>query len=167
MPEDASNHKDVFAHFGRATYYAQCFEMELKNIFMLSVHAGNRALSFELLEQCESILDKQTLGMLLRDIRKLASFDDGCVSALETALSNRNRMMHGFFGRHATDLLSHRGRESTIDELQGYTRTFQIADTVSKSVSMALCKILGIGEEQIQAEFQKLKDDADNNDRNA
>ena len=78
MSNPSENHKDVFAHFGLAAYHAQCYEMELKNIFLLLIRANNRSLSIPLLEQCEAVLDKQTLGTLIREIREVVSFDDGC-----------------------------------------------------------------------------------------
>lgn len=160
MTDENENHKDVFAHFGLAAYYAQCFEMEIKNIFMLSVRANHRTLPPDFFDQCGATLDKQTLGTLVRDIRKVVSFDDGCALALDTALSNRNRLMHGFYERHASDMLSHRGRETAIAELETYTESFKIADTVGRSVSGVLCKVLGISEQFLQAELEKMKQQA-------
>lgn len=125
MSNPSENHKDIFAHFGLAAYHAQCFETELKNIFLLLIRANNRSLSIPLLEQCEAVLDKQTLGTLIRDIRKVVSFDDGCVTAIEAALTNRNRLMHGFYERHATDFLLHTGRETMIRELESYGGSFE------------------------------------------
>lgn len=164
MSEPSDNHKDVFGHFGLAAYHAQCFEMELKNIFLLLLRANNRSLSTTLLEQCEAVLDKQTLGTLIRDIRKVVSFDDGCVAAIESALANRNRLMHGFYERHATDLLSHSGRETTIRELETYSESFETADVVARSVSGAIGKSLGITDEFLQSELERMKKEAFHND---
>jgi hypothetical protein len=160
MTEENDNHKDVFAHFGLAAYYAQCFEMEIKNIFMLSIRANHRTLPPDFFEQCEAALDQQTLGTLVRDIRKVVSFDEGCASAVATALSNRNRLMHGFYERHAIDMLSHHGRDAAIAELETYTETFKVADAVGRSVSGALCKVLGISEQLLAAELKRMKQQA-------
>ena len=164
MSNPSENHKEAFAHFGLAAYHAQCFEMELKNIFLLLLRANNRSLSISLLEQCEAVLDKQTLGTLVRDIRKVVSFDDGCVTAIESALTNRNRLMHGFYERHATDLLSHTGRETIIRELENYSESFETADTVARSVSGAIGKSLGITDEFLQSELERLKKEATQNE---
>jgi len=164
MSNPSENHKDVFAHFGLAAYHAQCFEMELKNIFLLLIRANNRSLSIPLLEQCEAVLGKQTLGTLIRDIRKVVSFDDGCVTAIEAALTNRNRLMHGFYERHATDFLSHTGRETMIRELESYSDSFETADTVARSVSGAIGKSLGITDEFLQAELERMKKEATQNE---
>lgn len=163
MSNLSENHKDVFAHFGLAAYHAQCFEMELKNIFLLLLRANNRSLSIPLLEQCEAVLDKQTLGTLLRDIRKVVSFDDDCVVAVESALTNRNRLMHGFYERHAIDLLSHTGRDTMIHELETYSTSFETADTVARSVSGAIGKSLGITDEFLQSELERMKKEANSN----
>ena len=164
MSNPSENHKDVFAHFGLAAYHAQCFEMELKNIFLLVLRANNRSLSIPLLEQCEAVLNKQTLGTLVRDIRKGVSFDDGCVTAIEAALTNRNKLMHGFYERHATDLLSHTGREAMIRELESYGESFETADTVARSVSGAIGKSLGITDEYLQDELERMKKEATQNE---
>ena len=158
-----NNHKDVFAHFGLAAYYAQCFEMELKNIFMLSIRANHRTLSPGFVDQNEAILDKKTLGILVRNIRKVVSLDDDCISALDTALSNRNNLMHGFYERHATDL-SQRGCKVAIRELEVYTETFKFADMVCRSVSGVLCKVLGISEQLVQSELERMKQEANSSE---
>lgn len=160
MSNPSGNHKDVFAHFGLAAYHAQCFEMELKNIFLLLIRVNNRSLLIPLLEQCEAVLDKQTLGTLVRDIRKVVSFGDGCVVAIESALTNRNRLMHGFYERHATNLLSKTGRDTMIHELETYSTSFEIADTVARSVSGAIGKSLGITDEFLQSELERMTQEA-------
>lgn len=164
MSNPSENHKDVFAHFGLAAYHAQCFEMELKNIFLLLIRANNRSLSIPLLEQCEAVLDKQTLGTLISDIRKVVSFNDGCVTAIEVALTNRNRLVHGFYERQATDFLSHTGRETMIRELESYSDSFETADTVTRSVSGAIGKSLGISDEFLQSELERMKKEATQNE---
>ena len=164
MSNPNENHKEVFAHFGLAAYHAQCFEMELKNIFLILLRSNNRSLSIPLLEQCEAVLDKQTLGTLVCEIRKIVSFDDASVTFIKSALSNRNRLIHGFYERHAADLLSHAGRETIIRELESYHDSFGIADTVARSVSGAIGKTLGITAEFLQAEFERIKKEATQNE---
>jgi hypothetical protein len=158
------NHIDVFAHFGLAAYHAQSFEMELKTIFLLLLRANNRSLSVTALEQCEDGIDKQTLGRLIRDIRKVVSFDDASVTLIESALENRNRLMHGFYERHATDFLSQTGRETIIRELENYLDSFDLADTVARCVSGAIGKSLGITDEFLQAAVERMKKEAISNE---
>ena len=164
MTDQNDNHKDVFAHFGLAAYHAQCLEMEIKNVFMLSIRANHRELPSSFFEGAEITLDKQMLGTLVRDIKKVVTFGDSAVAVLDTALANRNRLAHGFYERHAASLLSHTGRVSMIEELEEYTEGFQHADTVCRSVSGALCKVLGITEEFLQAELDKMKKEANQTD---
>lgn len=165
MSDQSGNHKDVFAHFGLAAYHAQCFEMELKNIFILLLRANNRTWPISLLEQCETVLDKQTLGTLLRDIRNVVAFDDGCVAAVESALATRNRLMHGYYERHAADLLSDEGRGRMIRELEEYQQSFVTADAIARSVSGALGKALGITNEMLESELQRMTKEAAERDQ--
>lgn len=160
MTEQADNYKDVYANFGLAAYYAQCLEMELKNIFLLAIRANHEQLPPNFLDLCSETLDKQTLGTLVGDIRKVVSFSDDCVAAIETALSNRNRLMHGFFERHATDFLAYHGRLSMIQELEEYTWSFQTADCIARGVSSVLCKVLGITDEFLEGELAKMRQKA-------
>jgi hypothetical protein len=83
---------------------------------------------------------------------------------IEAALTNRNRLMHGFYERHATDLLSHTGREAIIRELETYGESFETADTVARSVLGAIGKSLGITHELLQAELVRMKDEATQNE---
>jgi hypothetical protein len=156
MPDQNENQKDVFAHFGRAAYHAQSFELSLKTIFMLLLRANNHSLTAEALDQCEITLDKQTLGTLIRDIRKVVSFDDASKALTDTALANRNRLMHGFYERHVTDLLSRSGREVVIRELEGYIDSFDIADAVASTVTKAIGKSLGITDSIIDTEVERM-----------
>jgi hypothetical protein len=164
MSNQSENQKEVFAHFGLAAYHAQSFEMELKTIFLLLLRANNRSLSVAALEQCEAVIDKQTLGTLIRDIRKAVSFDDASVKFCETALENRNRLMHGFYERHTANLLSHSGRETIIEELESYINSFDIADSVARCVSGAIGKSLGITEDMLRAGVEQMIKDANSND---
>jgi len=157
MNEDDEELKVVFARFGMAAYNAQCVEAEIKNIFLALVRANNTTLSADFLERCGDTLDKQTLGILIRDIRNVVSFDDRGAQSLKTALANRNSLMHGFFERHAIDLLIHEGRDVCIQELESYIESFIIADTIAKCITGALCKPLGLTEEFLRAELEKLK----------
>lgn len=157
MNDQTDTYKDVFAHFGLTAYHAQCFEMELKNLILLCVRANNKTMPISILEQCESLLDKQTLGRLVGDIRKIVDFSDRCVSILKTALLQRNQLMHGFFERNAQNFLSHSGREAMIDEFTECTKSFEIADTVVAAVTKAICKTIGITDTMVDAEFEKIR----------
>ena len=164
MTEDTDNHKDVFAHFGLAAYHAQCLEMEIKNVFLLTVRANHKELPRSFFDGAEVTLDKQMLGTLVRDLKKVVTFGDSAAALLDEALANRNRLSHGFFERHATDLLSHTGRTGLIEEIEDYEQSFRYADAVCRSVSGALCKVLGITDEFLQGELTKMKEAAEQTD---
>ena len=164
MTEETDNHKDVFAHFGLAAYHAQCLEMEIKNVFLLTVRANNGEMPPSFFDGAEITLDKQMLGTLVRDLKKVISFGDSAASLLDDALTNRNRLTHGFYERHAADLLSHDGRTAVIEELDRYEQSFRCADALCQTASGALCNVLGITQEYLMKELEKMKKDAEQRD---
>lgn len=164
MTEEFDNRKDVFAHFGLAAYHAQCFEMEIKNMFLLIVRVNHKELPHSFFDGAETTLDKQMLGTLVRDLKKVVAFDDSAEALLDDALTNRNRLTHGFFEWHAVELLSHTGRVTVIEKLEKFEKSFRLADAVCQSVSRALCQVLGITEAYLSAELEKIRKIAKNED---
>ncbi|HBA83234.1 MAG TPA: hypothetical protein DCZ95_03980 [Verrucomicrobia bacterium] len=74
MDDQNDNVKDVFAHYGLAAYHAQCLEAEIKNVFLLTIRATSKNLPPIFLDGAELTLNKQMMGVLIRDLKTICEF---------------------------------------------------------------------------------------------
>ncbi len=161
MADEKANEqgKELYAHAGLALYWAQCFEKSLENLLYLCARVSGNSLTLEELEALDRELEKQTLGRLLADARKLVTFGADAEELLGFALGRRNFLVHRFFKAHADDAMTSAGRELMIAELIEIQKCFQTADLPASVGCKALGKILGISDEMIEHDLQQLKSD--------
>jgi hypothetical protein len=108
---------DVCMFFGAAAYYAQLFEeataQVLKGYRRLAIlHDGGIPGDID-----EQSLNKNTLGLLLKKLRRHFELDTEIDGALSQALGKRNYLMHEFFRRRDKELTSVTKRPEIIREL--------------------------------------------------
>lgn len=155
-PADDEQHKDVYAYAGLALYWAQCFEMSLSNTLLLHERATNIKVSIKELESLESALRKRTLGGLLNQLKKMVALDPKTTEYIDSALEKRNFLAHHFFQDRATLFFTSSGRAEMIDELISIKNIFVIADTSAMALCGALGKSLGISNELLDDEFNRM-----------
>ena len=146
-----SNHKDVYAYFGLASYLAQCFEMDLGNILLIHHRLTHSTVTLDDLLNLE-----KTLGPVLSAVRKVVSFDPAAETLLETTLLKRNYLTHHYFREHAVDMLSHDGRAKIISELQDICDVFRDVGALATVIARATRRLAGITDAIIEDEFRRL-----------
>ena len=151
-----SNHKDVYAYFGLASYLAQCFEMDLGNILLIHHRLTHSTVTLDDLLNLEKTLIRKTLGPVLSAVRKVVSFDPAAETLLETALLKRNYLTHHYFREHAVDMLSHDGRAKMISELQDICDVFRDVGALATVIARATGRLAGITDAIIEDEFRRL-----------
>jgi len=149
MKEDTSQ-KEVFARFGLAAYTAQCLEMTAGSVILAYVRVAGKIENKEIIEAVERRIDRDTLGRLLKEIKKTASLDDKIQEHVDTALSRRNHLTHSFFRMHSESLLTDSGRMQMIEELDSIRHDINKADKMLHMLAVVLLKTLGYTEEQIE-----------------
>lgn len=87
--DHTENGKDLFAWYGSATSRAQLFEQELIIVLILSARLENRSLTPEEVGQIDADLSRQTLGSLLRELKRKIEVDEGLGELWSQALSKR------------------------------------------------------------------------------
>jgi len=153
--------KEVYAYAGLALYCVQCFEMSLVNFLIIASRISGNTTTLKEIESLEEKAQKKTLGALLKDVRTIAAFD---VSAVITqALVKRNFLVHHLFKKRAIEFLSEKGRDKMLVELKDSCRCFQIADTAIIALCRASGKMIGITDELLNTEFNKLNEIAAKN----
>lgn len=155
---DGNEHcKEVYAHSGLALFWAQCFEHTLQNILLIHSRISGRCVTLTDLDGYEETIARQTLGRLLRDVRQHVSFSDDAEQLISTAHQNRNFLAHRFFKDRATEWYSFDGRKRLLDELDQMQKSFRIADTVASAICRAMGRVIGITDEVIDAEVERLE----------
>ena len=92
MDKLAEELKEMYAHFGLTAYTAQCFEMEAVTLLMVHARLADKAAPSSDFEELERKLDKKTLGLLLKDVKKRVSFDELAEDMVDKALDgNRSQ----------------------------------------------------------------------------
>lgn len=161
--DDDEQHKDVFAHFGLALYFAQVLEHGLVNALVVVDHLPKelrRRTSQEAWEEgVDAFMDKHFLNPMGRLIRRLEGVwkaPDGIEEVLHQALERRNWLAHDYFRERATDWFSADGRKRMIDELVSCQELFRNADKALEQAIQPLRDRYGITEEAIQAAWTEL-----------
>ena len=147
--------KEVFAWFGSAAYAAQCFEVELCILILLTHRLRTPQLTPEQLGEIDIKLSKNTLGGLLSELKKHLIIHPDFKTMLDGYLSKRNYLMHQFFFHHGGDLLSRKGCEKMIEELKNLYSSLKEADEIAQTMSRNVRKHLGISEANIQVLTEK------------
>ena len=138
----------LYAEFGITAEKAQVLEFE----------AGNVALSFVTLfvdtknvgpEESEFFrnlmedVNRQTLGALLRSIKRMANFDDSLLTMVDEALERRNYLAHRFFPSHNYAIFDEAGRRAMIAELKAIQAKLDRAHQALSAISSLLNKMAG------------------------
>jgi|SRR5581483_1656295 len=154
--DDNEQCKLVFACAGAALYQAQILESAVQNLLVVGGIVSGEVASRAEFEELEAKLRHYTLGRLLQEFRKDADLNRKAEEIINTALDRRNLIAHHFFKERAVEFMGREGRKSMILELASYENLFIEAETLITSVSRAMAAHLGITEEKLKAEFDRL-----------
>ena len=111
---------DVYRKFGEVAEAAQLLETELGTILLINraaaaglFGAANSTAAADLL----GMIDRQTLGQLLKSLRATTSLLDTLETVLWLALEERNRLQHSFYRQHNFRRNSDQGRAVMLRDL--------------------------------------------------
>ena len=105
MLDDVERRKEVFAWFGGAAYHAQCFEVELQSLLLLTHRLNNPDAPVSELDDVDLRLSRKNLGTLLRELGMQFQLHPEFDGLLSTYRDRRNYLMHRFFFENARKLL--------------------------------------------------------------
>ena len=151
MMDDVGRRKEVFAWFGGAAYHAQCFEVELQSLLLLTYRLNHPSAPMSDLDDVDMRLSSKNLGGLLQELGKRFTLHPEFSDLLNTYREKRNYLMHRFFFDNARKLLSPPGCDEMVDELKDLSQTFQEADAIAQEMSKRLRAMAGWSDEEIEA----------------
>jgi hypothetical protein len=161
MDMEEEDCKDIYAQVGLAVYWVQCLETTLTNILLFNGRIRGTAPTEQDLDDLEASLQKQkTLGGLIKQVQTEAKLPETAEALINEALRKRNFLIHHFFRERAYEWVTAAGRARMRAELQETQAILRTADQTATLLCMALAKLLGITPEWINAEAERMKQEA-------
>ncbi len=154
---DYDDQKEPYALFGLAAYYAQCFEQSLILLIVALKVISPTPFTEASFEEVFDKLDQKAMGGLIQQVSKLTKVDDSLAARLSDLLTKRNYLMHHFFERNADKWFSDARRRAMLDELRALAQAFQDGNHILEELYQPLWHKLGVTEEVVRRELEKLK----------
>ena len=99
---------------------------------------------------------ENTLGQLLRELKKYVAVPDDLADALGEALRKRNWLAHDYFRERATDFVTDIGCSGMISELEAVQGLFDDVDQKLGAIVRPIREKFGVSDEAIAAEISGL-----------
>ena len=161
MTPDEEQCRDVYANFGVAVYFAQCFEKTVCNLLLFHRVVDQGDVTLENVDELERLIHKKTLGMLLKELKLNVTFNDSKnTDDFDKALEKRNFLLHHYFWERTVQTMSSNGRVQILAELDELRVLFQTADGIAKTLVAAARKAAGISPEMVQSELGQMQQEA-------
>lgn len=155
--------REVFAHYGRAMYAAQCLEQSIFqhlvffDLFPKTIAAyttpENWAANFDGYEAREL---GQTMGKLIRRLQQVGQSTDAVERLLAQALKDRNWLAHGYFSDRAVEFTVLDGRLKMIGELETISDHFFSCANEIDAVWLPVARAHGYSEEMAKRHEEEL-----------
>lgn len=152
--------KEVFAQFGLAMYQAQCVERQLAILLATAYGPGPKRMTRSQYADLLASLFQKTFGGLFQTLRKAVAIPDDFEAVLRNALDKRNWLAHHYFWERAGHFMTESGRRMMIDELSRIALELDDIDQKLIQISREWMGKIGMSEEALQAEMDKLIADA-------
>jgi hypothetical protein len=147
IPSYPEEVRDAFGWFGAAAHNAQFFEGDLITLHLLVAAAQGKATTEPQLRDLELARSRKTLGQLLRALDHVAPVPAEARQLWDHALELRNGLIHGFFWRNHSRLLSPTGCKEVARELRDAAILFTSASAAAQDAMERCIAVLGIDRE--------------------
>lgn len=139
--KDVMNKDRLFRDVGEAIYLGQMLELNIRvliSILNLQFHAG--------IDERQLIIaeDRQTLGQLIREMKKHGDLNQKGADILSEALEARNYIAHHFFTRSVTALTREDACASALALLDKHTKHIAAATAITSGFVQAFCQTFKI-----------------------
>ena len=153
--------RETYAHFGLAMYQAQVLEHGVVNAMVYARMPERNRITRDDIDAFMGRQFENTLGVLLRDLRKCVAVPPDLVDALAKALRIRNRLAHEYFRERAAIFMTNDGCLAMIEELQGWQTVFADVGARLGDVVRPIGERFGITAEALAAECEKMVAEAE------
>ena len=148
--------RETCAHFGLAIYLAQVLEHGIVNAMLVLRFVDGSGFSGAGVDRFMDQQFKNTLGMLIRDLREQTPLPSHLEGSLNRALKTRNWLIHDYFRERALEFMSFEGRESMLAELREVQEQLRQVDKMLESVVLPVANRLGLSKKRIDAEYETM-----------
>lgn len=176
--DEGEHCKAVYAHFGRAYYFSNVFEVGLGNAFMTlgflaeakdKAHVAkcegrpfDRAQHEADFDAYVARQNAQTLGNLIKTASRFEPLLGPEFQALLPEVKEkRDFLAHHFFRERAVELFSRRGRDSMIAELEEMQQIFHEADETLSEIMEPHVRAVGLTDEILARMMDKMRREVD------
>lgn len=147
---------DVYAHFGRAMYAAQCVERQMVILApaLLGMHPRSQRRA-----DLEALWDRmfaQTMGRTLTEFERRGVLPPGFEDRLKRAIALRNWLAHSYFWERAAEFPSMSGRNRMRAELAEAAEMLQALDDELVKIGDEWRCGVGVPDEQVAEELRQL-----------
>ncbi|WP_442600751.1 hypothetical protein [Paenibacillus sp. KN14-4R] len=156
--DESEHYKESYAYFGLAVYHAQVLEQQLVNMIVLIKKSQGL---IPTLDDYEALYERKlsnTMGQLINEIKQLFQLQDFEINELKEVLKLRNFIVHDYFKERIILTFSIAGRSEIINELNEFVERVRSLDARLVNYSRELHKRLGITEEMLEEEVDKLRE---------
>lgn len=148
--------KEVYVHFGAATYFAQCFERQLA-ITVSTVCIPNPDAVTR--DQYDTLLSRnfsKTLGQLFHLMKGDVTISDEIKEDIAEALVLRNFLIYNYFWERALPLNNTIGRQRMLQELSHACVLFQTIDSEVEALTREWGEKRGVTQKDYAMALKKL-----------
>jgi len=160
LPDDGSQHKEIYAFFGLAMYQASVFEVAVANAivpFKIAIEQGSFATREEFHEAFDLEMAsqfKRGLGDLLRTLGKVHALPKELGGQFHRVLDRRNFLAHHFFRENAETFYSVAGREEMLGFIRSSIAMFDDATDALADFLQPKLDAVGLTKGRLAAEFR-------------
>lgn len=155
--EKGEHVKEVYAHFGLATYLSQVLEygvvLSMVYFSLIPANMGNLPSNEEWAKLVDKYLDghlEKTFGGMIWSLTLATSVPDHLKILLSNSLTCRNWLAHNYFRERAAEFMTEVGRDQMIEELEEAQSLFKRTDAELELVVKPLRQRYGHTEERLQ-----------------
>lgn len=152
---EAATRREMFAIFGRAVYFCQCFERQLA---IMAATMFNKEFGPADLEKRDSFFEanfRKTCGQIIYELKKTIRMGDRLSGRILEALKHRNLLIHNYFWNKVDQMRTMEGQKEIIEELRHIGDMIHSLDEELTALSLQWCEKAGVSKETIEAEMEK------------
>lgn len=143
----------VYSVVGRGLYHVQTFELSLGNILLGTATTTGAVTTNDAAAELSKKIDRMPCGWVLGEAKQAMNINPHGLNILSRALTARNRFVHGFYERHASNMFNHDGRRAMVAEVVELIRILELADTMLEETTVVLLKRKGLTPAHRDAKF--------------